>query len=129
MTSKIKKFKKEYEKIRKDNGNDPLHIDPTILPLIKELNKIGIKTIFSCVGHRDGDIMEEGYITISLPSLKGVEIEGTRLTLRMNPVPPEDVKWWVENGDNNEEIFSRLRKESDERDDWGVSKALEMMEE
>ena len=50
------------------NNND--EIDKELLPLIKELNNAGLKTIYSCCGHKK----KPAYISISLDNVEDVQI-------------------------------------------------------
>ncbi len=58
----------------------PGKFDKELIPLLKELNKVGIKTIASCIGH-EGSPKCLGYISIDLKSLVGVRIDKGSITL------------------------------------------------
>jgi len=60
-------------------------IDEELEPLIKELNKVGIKTTYSCSGHGS----KPGYIAIDLSSLVLVRINNKHIVL----------DWWIHKPD------------------------------
>jgi hypothetical protein len=54
-------------KLRDDVGGT---IDPELMPLIIELNKLGIETFASCAGHGEP---HEAYIAIDMDTIRRVE--------------------------------------------------------
>lgn len=63
-----------YKKITKSNEKE---IDKELLPLIKELNKVGLKTKACCSGHGK----EDAYIAIDIKGINMIIQENSSLSI------------------------------------------------
>lgn len=59
------------------------HIDSKLIPVLKELNKIGLKTIASCEGH---DITGFGYISFDINCINMTWITKKAVTIYFDPI-------------------------------------------
>ncbi len=55
-------------------------IDKKIRPLIKELNKVGLKTMYSCAGHIGKDRIFRPYVMINFKG-KEISVRGNKLCI------------------------------------------------
>ena len=56
-------------------------LDPGIAPLVRELNKAGLKTLYSCAGHDDRPEVWDRYVVIKLTDKVKVFVEDGTLTI------------------------------------------------
>ena len=60
-------------------------IDPLIEPLIQELNRAGLKTLYSCQGHRKID----AYVVLDMTSINNIIVDKKTVSIYFDPIKEE----------------------------------------
>jgi len=62
------KINREFTKSKKISYDE---IDAELIPLVRELNKVGLKTTQCCIGHKE---KEQAYLAINIKNIRHVVI-------------------------------------------------------
>ena len=70
----------------------PHDVDPRIEPLIKALNRVGLKTLYSCEGDEEPGFQADAYFTLDLKSINNIMIDKESISIYFNPIEG-DMPW------------------------------------